>query len=425
VVTALDVESLKAQELTARIQRLQRDAAVAQAERANTMREHVLMMFRNAAEQSEGGTLPVRDVFRQGAEQIFHVYKDQPEIGQTIALTLAEIYVHLGDPVIARELLGRLLQWPGIEATPGVQAEAFNYMAQVELESSEVARAKEWFAQAQAIWLGDPVRYALPLNTARGMQAEIERAEGSLDLATATLETAIAERRKLLGTPDRELATQLTSLVTVLLDAGRYEEAMTRADESIAVYESLGLGRSSAGLAAINNRASAAFRLGQNARAAADFRQAVDLRRELFGPTTELATNMNNLAVVLMREKHFDEVIPLLEEALQIAIAHGGDNGAAAFGPRRNLSDAYVGVGRIADAAPLAEAAVSVGREQFGATSVYAAAAYASRARVRLAQGNKAGAKADLDAATAIFTAMGEGGAVHLANLASLREELP
>ena len=111
----------------------------------------------------------------------------------------------------------------------------------------------------------------------------------------------------------------------------------------------------------------------------------------------------------------------MLEEALQIAIAKSGERGRAAFGPRRNLADAYVAVGRLAEAARIAESALTIGREQFGEDSVFAGAAYTTRARVYIAQGKRAAARSDVDAATRIFTAMGAGGAPFLDALVRCR----
>ena len=126
----------------------------------------------------------------------------------------------------------------------------------------------------------------------------------------------------------------------------------------------------------------------------------------------------------MMRQHDHVQAIPLLEEALKIAIAKSGERGRSAFAPRRNLADAYVAVGRIAEAAPLAEAATTIGREQFGEDSVFAGTAYVTRARVRIAQGRRAAALADIDAATRIFTLMGSGGVMFLDSLAPLRSIL-
>lgn len=404
--------------------RLQRDAAETEAERSKGVRDYIMLMFGEAGELGDADKVSVRDVFKRNADRVFDTYKAQPEAGWNIALMLGEFYLHLGDEKSARSVLERLLRWPGLERQPDLLASARYNLAQVELDLGDTARARALLDQAQSFWKSQGSRFALNLNLSRDSQSEIEQAEGHPDVAIQTLEHAIAERRTLLGKPDRELATAINGLAFVFLSAGRDEEGLARADESIALYTSLGLAHSSAGLAAINNRAMAAYRLGRFDIAIAGMREAVRLRRQLFGPTTELAEAMNNLGVVLTRQDKAEQAIPILEEALHIAIEKAGVDGQTAFAPRRNLADAYIAVGRIAEAEPLAEKSVVIGRDKLGAGSIFAGAAYSTLARVRLAQGRTREARVALDQATSIFVALGEAGAAYLKNLDALRATL-
>lgn len=400
---------------------LQRDAALVEAERGRAVRDYVMLMFRNAGAENGADTLTVRDVLKEGTEQIFTQYASQPEVGQNIALMLGELFIHIGDAEAAKPLLDRLIAWPGIDDNPPLLAEARYNLAQIELDRGETQKAKNLLAQAQAQWTTGAGRNALHLNLSRGIEASIALAEGKTDEAIAILEGAIAERRRLLPAPDRELATAITKLAVALLTAGRNEEALARAGESVATYESLGLGGTSAGLAAINNRASAEMRLQQIEPAIVDFRRVVQLRRALHGATSELAVPLNNLAVALQMRHEEAEAIPLLEEALRITVTNLGEHGPVAFAARRHLSDAYVATGRVAEAAPLAEASATIGVEQFGESSVYAGIGYATRARVRMAQGRAREAERDLDSASRIFTALGPSARAYLDGLADLR----
>ncbi|MEO6076894.1 MAG: serine/threonine-protein kinase [Dokdonella sp.] len=404
--------------------RLQRDAAETEAERSRGVRDYIMLMFGEAGERGDAENVSVREVFKRNSDHVFDRYKNQPKAGWNIALMLGEFFLHLGDDKGARTVLEQLLRWPGLETEPDLLASARYSLAQVESNSGNTAQARGLLDQAQSFWVSDRRRYALNLNISRSLQAEVELAEGHLETAVATLEQAITERRKLLSKPDRELATSLNDLASILLSAARDKAAYERADESVALYATLDLARSSAGLAAINNRAVAAYRLGRFDVAIAGMREAVDLRRQLFGSTTELAEAMNNLGVMLTRQDRAAEAIPILKEALQIAVDTAGEDGQTAFAPRRNLSDAYVAVGRISDAEPLAERSVLIGRDRLGADSIFAGAGYATLARLRAAQGRNGEARAALDRAAAIFTKLGDTGSPHLKTLAELRAKL-
>ncbi|MFZ2235492.1 MAG: serine/threonine-protein kinase [Dokdonella sp.] len=402
----------------------QRDAAIAEAERGRAVRDYVMLMF-GAATETPGVEDPTaRVILQTGAKQIFTQYADQPEVGQRIALMLGELYVHIGDNEAARPLLERLLAWPGIEKNIETRAEARFQLGQVKLGDGDMARASELLALAQADWDRDPSRYRLTMNVAKGFQAQIELAANKVDQAIATLRSAAAERRGLLSAPDRELATHLTSLASVFLNAGRYEDALDVASEGLSDYESLGLGGSAAALTAISNRAVAAFKLGRFGAAKSDLAKVVKLRRELYGPNTELAGSLNNLAMAMVHEKNYVDAIPLLQEALQMGIEKGGAQGQIAFSARRNLSDAYVAVGRVAEALPLAETSIQIGRDTFGADSLFAGVAYGTRARVRAAQGDGRAAAADMDQAIGILKAMGTRGAPYLESLAPVEGQI-
>ncbi len=404
--------------------RLQRDAAETEAERSRGVRDYIMLMFGEAGEGSDTDKDVVRGLLKRNADRVFETYKDQPSAGRNIALMLGELYLHLGEQESARSVLERLLLWPGIEADPNVLASARYNLAQVENEAGDSVRARVLLDQAQSFWIAQDSRNLLDLNVSRGTQAKIELAEGHVDAAIATLEQSNAERRRLLSKPDRELAAGVSDLSFVLLSAGRVEETFARADECIALYSSLGLARSSAGLAAVNNRANAAYMLGRFDIAISGMREGVELRRELFGPTTELAEMMNNLGVMLTRQGKAAEAIPILQEALIIAVDKADEESQTAFAPRRNLADAYVAAGRIGEAEPLAEKSIVIGRDHLGEGSVFAGAAYASLARVRVAQGRKSEARTALDRATEIFTALGEPGTAQLKKLEPLRAAL-
>ena len=259
----------------------QRDAGDPRGRSRQAVRDDVMLMFRTAAADTGGGTPDIAGALKLGSEQIFTHFAEQPEVGRNVALMLGELFVHLGDPEAAGPLYEGIIGSSGVKANPALLAEARFGLAGVEFERGDAGHAHSLLREAQATWENGPLAHSLHLNLSRSLQAQIELAGGHPALATSTLESAIAERRSLLSRPDRELATMLTTLVTALLTDGKFQAAFTRADEAVDLYRSLGLEWSSAGLAAINNRASAAFKLEQYDSAIADFRVVADLRRRL------------------------------------------------------------------------------------------------------------------------------------------------
>ncbi|PZQ17384.1 MAG: hypothetical protein DI564_06140 [Rhodanobacter denitrificans] len=403
-------------------EQIQREAAQAELERSDAVREYVMLMFRTAAEQQGTVPLSARDVLKQGTDQLVTRFAGAPETGQTTALMLAELFMMLGDSEGARPLLESVLVWDGIERRPDLLASARYNLGQVVYFGGDTARARSLLDAAQRYWREMPARHARQLNESRTLQAQIEAAEGRIDASIATLDAAIEERPRLIGQRDRELGVALAIRADRLSQVGRYEDAFASADAACTLFESLGLARSPVGLGAVNNRAMAALRLGRLAEASADFRHVVDVHRQLYGVSPQLAVAQNNLALTLLRQERAAEAVPLLEESLRIAVEQGGRQARATAMPRVNLAEAYVALDRVEEAAALAEEAVAVNGEVFGADALQTGLAHRARARVRQARGDAAGAGTDLARAEAIFGAMGAGGAPYLESLQKLRQ---
>jgi eukaryotic-like serine/threonine-protein kinase len=409
---------------SAMLERQQRETAVAEAERAMAVRDYVQLMFRNVAEQPEGSKTTARDALKLGAEQIFVQFKDQPKTGQATALSLSELYMQLGDANGGAALLERLLAWPGIEENPDVQASGRYHLAQLEYSRGERARARSLLDQAQAWWNSDPERHRDILLESRTAQAQIERGEGKLDQAITTLEAAIAERYKAPMLNAREVASALNSLSLALYDAGRYDDALQRAGEGYDLMAEAGLDTGIAALALLNSRGNALLAMGRADAAAGEFRRVADSRLELYGRSPEVAGAQANLANALLAQAKAltgesqratrAEAVALLEDSFAMAIEGSGEKGRPAAFIRYMLAEAYVLIGAADKAAPLAEAAVRIGMEQFGESSPLAALGLRSRAKLRAALGELEGARSDIAAARPIFVAMGKGGERHL-----------
>jgi len=403
---------------------VQRDDALAAARRSDAVRTYLMLMFRDAAGQKDATKVNVREVFKSGAAKLFDEFRDDPAAGQTTALMLSDLYLQLGDVEGAKPLLERLLQWPGIEANPDVQANARYNLAQIEVVRGTTARARELLEQAQARWTGRSGAARAILNESRSTQAKIERAEGKVDLAIATLRDAIAERRAMAGHDDFEVGNLLNTLSNALTQAGLYEDAERIANESYGVFRRLGQADTDGGMAALNSRGNAALMMGRNEQALPDYRHVADMSRALYGETTKLAASLNNVGVTLTRLDRYDEALPCVEEALRIAIAQNGERSPLSVTVRVSLAELHAHLGHVADAEPLAQAALDIAQADYAANKAMVATAYRARAYVRLAQGRKAEARADLERATALFRAVGKAGAAYIALMAPLRDKL-
>ena len=408
-------------------ERIQRDAAVAEAARVTAVRDYTMLMFREAAEQGRDTTLTARDVLKRSAESLFARFADKPAEGQEIASNLADLYIQIGDIQGAVPLLERLITWPGIEGNPNVLANARYNLAQVEFARGNRERARELFDAAQRYWLGEPVRHELILSESRIVQARFLRAEQKFDEAIAVLDEGIAQRRRLVG-DDRETLGALAAQAFAMLDAGRYEDAIAKVNGALPLAESLD--ESGLVLSLMNVRGNASTHLKRFDESIADLSHVLEMRRELFGRSAETAVSISNLVLARQQaakardasrtRQDVEADIQLLEEACAMAHEFAGEAAQLTMMVRNALADALVLAGRFDQAQPLAEEGLRLALAHHGDASLVTGMAWRVRSNLRAARHQNAEARADLEQARAVFQRMGKGGKVHLASLDDL-----
>ena len=416
---------------SARNERVQREAALAEAARVTAVRDYTLLMFREAGEKGDGSKATARDVLRRGADSIFARYADKPAEGQEIAVNLADLYMQLGDIEGAAPLLERVIAWPGIETNPDALARARYNLAQVDYFRGNAPRARKLLGAAQTWWMRDPARYGVILSESRVPQARLLREERKLDEAIATLEAGIVERRRLVG-DDREVLSAFATLVHTLSEAGRYQDAIAAAGDGLHLAEQAG--DEQLALALLNNRGHAASQLGRHDEALADFRKVVDTRRALYGRSPETALALLNLVATMSRAaaaigheetpQELQEQVALLRESHAMAVEFGGGASRAAAMVRPALAETLLRAGRVDEARPLAEDGLRIALANHGDTSLPTGIAWRARARLRIAERRDAEARADLAATRAVFERLGKGGEAYLATLGPLLEVL-
>lgn len=410
-------------------ERIQRQAAVAEAARVTAVRDYIQFMFREAGEHG-GSATTAREVLRRGADSILTRFAERPAEGQEIAINLAELYMQIGDVEGAQALLERLIDWPDIEANPDVLARTRYNLAQTEYLRGNAPRARELLDAAQAFWQTQPARYGLTLNESRIAQARIENAEGRSEAAIATLQAAIAERRRQVGY-DREVGAAFGTLLTLFTDARRYEDGIVAGEEGLRLAEQAG--DDPITLLLLNNLGSLHGMAGHVVEAEANFRQVVALRRERYGRTPELATVLFNLAMLqrigappelVAPADVFAARIPLLEEAHAIALEFVGETGRITVPVRYMLGEAYARAGRVDDAQRLLDDVLPTVQANFGKTHAFVIGAHRARAWLRHAQHRDDEARAELAQAQAIAEQMGKTGEAYLPTLAEVRDAL-
>lgn len=402
---------------------IERDLARREAERADAVRDYLLLMFRSAGEQhgdAASGPVTAKAVLDQAAARLHDEAAADPRGHAELMLALAQLYLSLNDYTGARPLLERLLR-DGERIDPEHRAMAQHDLAQIRFRADQPDQAAALLKQAQAYWMLAPQRYRAELLESRLLQSQLERTAGDPQRALGTLESARPERIAMSGRNHRETGTLVNNLAVAYFQLGRYDDAAASARDAEQIWAALGLSRSADALNSLNNWASAETRRGNPAQAAVLFERAIGLRRELYGESAALAALLSNLGKTLTALDRAAEAAPLLREAVTMAQRHTGETSMLTVSAQLGLADALSIGGDAGAAGVVLDALDAPLRAAHGETHLLVALLTVSRARNLQAAGDPDGATRALDDATRRLQALGPAGAPYLAQTEALR----
>jgi eukaryotic-like serine/threonine-protein kinase len=251
-------------------------------------------------------------------------------------------------------------------AAPGPIAESFNNLALVLYSQGKAAEAETLGQEAVLIrrkLLGpdhpDVAESLGGLAAALWSQSKLAEAESAY-------RQALEIQRKSLGTEHPDIATSLNNLGTVLWSQGKLAESEAIQREALAMYRKLAgdespetrervdKGVHTEVATSLNNLALVLWRQGKLDEAETMFRESLALKRKLKVDHQDLAAVINNLAFVLWKKGQLPEAEALNREALEMRKKVLGNDSPDVAASLDNLG----GVLRDANRLPEAEAAL-------------------------------------------------------------------
>jgi serine/threonine-protein kinase len=316
--------------LTSRRLEAERNAARAQAERAERIRGFLIDLFQSA-DPYEGGAaaradVTVADALTDAADRITSELRGEPTMQADLLAAVASIYANLdrfeeGRPMIERAL--ELRRRTGQVGTPTF-AEDLQILARVVVTTD-------------------------------------------LDSAVTLRERAVETlRANVLGSDDPRLADALAGLLDLLVRrTGRSDPAI--GEEALAIYEAAGSAYRAevAGVLSTMAQAYAADRRFDDAETAA--LESVRRARELLGPdhvSTAVAGAI--LAGIYDARQRFDDAIPVYLESLRVMERTIGPAHNQTLATRNNLATTLHQVGRLDEAAAIHRELVAAHRLRVG-----------------------------------------------------------
>ncbi|MEO8374065.1 MAG: serine/threonine-protein kinase [Sphingomonas bacterium] len=407
----------------ARQTRVERDIAVAQAERSEAINQAVLTMFRDAGDAGIAPTANARDLIAGTATRLVNSLDPAAPESDAVIGALSDLYVMTENSEGSQKLLETALA-RGIGRNDRVgTAQLKLKLAPTYAAAHRDLEARALLAQADAIWRTDPDRFRVERVEAVGVEAMMLRQEGKHEEGLALLQRNMPDAERALAGNGRDLATRYANLTLHLIEAGRADEAEALLKRSEAKVASTGQQNSPAALQLLQLSGVLAARRGDIAAAATIFGRTAATRRSLYGPSTGLAADLMQYARALNKLGKPAEALSALDEAQPMTIKYAGTQALPTLMVGMSRAEALIKLGRLKEAEADLNA-VTPGMIAAGPEGLLNGARLEVDARLAIARRDFRRASTSLDHAETIFRKIGAPAAVFAEGVAPLRREI-
>ena len=384
-----------------------RDAALAEEQRSDAVRQSLYLLLGESVEAA-GTDSNAREVLDQATRRIMAEFARDPGESARVLHAVGELHFYLGDYAAAKTALAPLIAADAAKVPGDVLAAARYDMAQAMVRLGEIEAAKPLLAKAQGFWQADTPKWRARLIDSRLVEAQILRASDPA-AAAAMLQAATRDHAAMFGTANRQAGVFRNNLGVALLAAGDPEGAAAALRQAQAIWQATRLTDTPDALNTANNLAALEMLAGRPAAAEPLFAEAVRIRRQLFGTSAGTAALLSNHGKVLLQLGRAKEAEGLLAEAAAMSEQFAGAGSMQHVAALAGLAEARLALGS-PDALALARQALAAA--QLGKSPPPAKAmALLALAKAQKAGGDAAGARQSLAALEAMLPALGPAGA--------------
>jgi eukaryotic-like serine/threonine-protein kinase len=398
---------------------VERDVAIAEAERADAVVQMVTLMTADSSGQAD---MSVKTMLDGAAKRLLSTADHSPR-SAGLVVAMADFYINRQDPKGLYDFLkAALAHGIGKEDAVGT-AEMKVRLANITALLGNDAEALQLIDQAEPAFAGNDERLVIGRVDAIGVRAQLARKAGDYPRAIKLLMDNLPEAERALASHQRELLTRYNNILVYLIEANeldQFKALMPRVDAAMA---RTGQRDSIQGLGIRLTEAAWRVRTGEVATAEQLFREISNKRRQLYPGTAGLATDLFQLSRVLVAQHKFAEARAAMDEALPIAQATLGPDAIPTLMLETQMIEVDAENGQVQRAATRFDQIAP----KF-ATLPLPPQPIANLARteaiLRINQHRPAEAAAALDKAAAIMTKMGPAGASFVKGLAPIRARI-
>lgn len=400
---------------------IERDIALAEARRSESIVQMLTVMFRDTATAS-GEDTTVKQMLDQTAARLVASLDTSPESATLIA-TLSDLYVNLEDPAGGDGLIRRAL-------AKGIGKGHLVATAQLQMRLASTAAAlgktdemAPLLDVAEPVFRTDPDRFRSELVEINSARAQLLRRTGKLEDAIRLLVATLPQANMVYAEKHRDLLTVYNNLLVYMVEANQLDAMAAIMAQADAVVARTGQEQSMLGLNIEQLKGVRFYKLDQLTRAEAIFERVAAQRRAVFGRSAGLAVDLLQIGRAKLALGKFDEAARVFGEARPMA----AENLSPAAPPTRivglGLAEALAEGGKTAEAdRVLGEInPFIVAMPKPGIPTGLLARA---RAVTRLKQGRIAEARTEIGRAKEIFTELGPAGVSYLKGLPAVRTRI-
>ncbi|MGA9659705.1 MAG: protein kinase [Asticcacaulis sp.] len=400
---------------------VERDIALAEAQRSESINRMLTVMFRETASGDAGEDATVRQMLDTTARQLV-ASVDTSAKSATLITTLSDLYVNMEDNRAADTLLREALAKGIGRGNPVATAEIKLRLASTSAGLGKTDEMKPLLDAAESVFAKDPARYRYEMVELNSGRAQLARRSGDVPGAIALLTKSLPDAEYVYAANHRDLLTFYNNLLVYMVEANQLEAMpaiFARADEALKRTHQE---NSMAGLGITQLKGMRLLKLEQPRAAEAVFTEVAAKRRALFGESAGLSVDLLQLSRAKLAQGQFEEARVILGKARPMAVQYLGATATPTLVMGLGLAEARAETGDVAGAEKILSEITSVITVR--PAGLLLGLLYRDQAIVAWKQGQPDKAKTLLNDAEATFKNMGPAGESYLKPLDHLRARI-
>lgn len=357
----------------ARIVALERDVARTEAALSETVREHLILLFREVGSLADDTeSLTARELLDRTADVAGDWLEEEPQVQQQVLAVLGEVMIALHDYSSAEPLLAEFVDVEDEALNPVLRSMALRDLAQAYHRQGRLEEGFEAIDRAVGLIEGFPGSHPARLSDVLQVRGRLHRDLGRFNEAVADLRRARDLAQEAFSGPRPLTARAENNLAITLLMGGQLADAARHLEAAEALWYALGRSESNDALAVMANLAVVLDRLGRTSEAEQRLRKVIEIRHDRYGDSGALAAAELQLGRLLVVRGDYEEAAGHLEyasETFRRFVGEGSPDYAASLIGRGELANAR---GEHAEALALFETALDILDGTVGPSHPYA-----------------------------------------------------